>query len=88
MKAPVAALKVLALFTLISVSSFEAANAACGEFIDRGGYTVLRNGCSRNLTIRWRDQGACRSGCAARVSGGSEQTVTSPQGSYSIVSED
>jgi hypothetical protein len=71
-----------------TVAAAGTASAGCGEFLYRGGYTVLRNTCSQTITIRWRDQGSCRSGCAARISGGSEQTVTQPQGDYRIVSED
>ena len=78
------------LFAILSctVTTVDTASAGCGEFLSRGGYTVLRNTCSQTVTIRWRDEGACRSGCAARISGGSEQTVTQPQGDYRIVSED
>lgn len=64
------------------------ANAGCGEFLYRGGYTVLRNSCGNTITFRWRDQGSCSSGCAARISGGSEQTVTQPRGDYRITRED
>ena len=78
------------LFAILActVATAGTASAGCGEFLNRGGYTVLRNTCSQTVTIRWRDEGACRSGCAARISGGSEQTVTQPQGDYRIVSED
>lgn len=76
-------LSILALVTMGAGT----ANAGCGEFISRGGYTVLRNSCSQTITFRWRDQGACRNGCAARVSGGSEQSVSSPQGDYRLTED-
>jgi hypothetical protein len=81
-------LKSAAFILAISTVGAENANAGCGEFYDHGGYTVIRNTCGRTITFRWRDQGSCSGGCAARISGGSEQTVTSPRGSYHIFSED
>ena len=80
-----ATLFLVALFGLFGVIP---ANSTCGRFIDRGGYTVLRNFCSQTVTIRWRDQGHCRTGCAATVGAGREQTVTSPRGSWTITSEE
>lgn len=81
-------LQFAALVLVVSTVGIGSANAGCGEFLYRGGYTVLRNSCSQTITFRWRDQGSCRTGCAARIGGESEQTVTQPSGDYRIVSED
>ncbi|CAH1688951.1 exported hypothetical protein [Hyphomicrobiales bacterium] len=59
------------------------AQARCIYFYNRGGYSVAQNHCSRTVTIRWTDSNRCSSGCAARLGGGSEQTVMAPEGQYS-----
>lgn len=58
------------------------AQARCIHFYNRGGYSVAQNHCSRTVTIHWTDSNRCSTGCAARLGGGSEQTVMAPQGQY------
>lgn len=75
------------LYSLMAISAqlglSAEAQARCIFFFDRGGYSVAQNNCARTVTIHWTDSYQCRSGCAARVAGGSQQTVHPPQGQYS-----
>lgn len=59
-----------------------AANAACIQFVNMGGYWMARNACGRLMTVHWWDRGACRSGCTASIGAYSSQTVYGPQGQY------
>jgi hypothetical protein len=77
-----------AVWALLQFATSSNAMADCIAFFDRGGYWVARNSCSSTVTVRWTDEGACRTGCAARVGGQREQTITAPRGRYRWREED
>lgn len=66
------------LFVVISSSA-----QACANFQDRGGYWAIENTCGRIISVRWTDQGGCRTGCAARIGSYGTQTITAPRGRLS-----
>jgi hypothetical protein len=75
-------MKAVLLSVVLTASFAGLAHADCTRFEDAGGYTVVRNYCSRSVYVRWVDQGACRSGCGVSVGANSVQSVQRPQGNF------
>lgn len=47
------------------------------------GYTLLQNYCSSRISVYWRDQRYCSTGCMSSIAPGSRDSATSWTGQYS-----
>ena len=74
-------LKSAVLAAGIVLAAVDIAEAGCAQIAGTNAMgTTQRNGCSYDLVIRWIDQGYCRGGCVATVSGGGSALTLAVQG--------
>jgi hypothetical protein len=63
---------------LLAVLAYAQAQNNCASFQP----PYLYNYCGQTIGVRWVDQGRCRNGCIAYVSGNARQTVGGLDGQY------